>query len=80
MRRARLLLVLLAFGCSDPPDRTPCEQSSECPVIDCGSGVTVQYCNRNWCEEDVDAACEHASTVASSSGTGAGQGGEGGGS
>jgi hypothetical protein len=73
---ARALLTLLAVSALACPgetdERRRCDESRECPVLDCGAGVHLQYCHQNYCESDPEVACDAVPTSTSGSGGGAG--------
>lgn len=64
-----LLALPVLAACPDERDGPRrCRESRECPVVDCGQDVTLQFCHENYCETDPDIACDQATTVSSGSG------------
>lgn len=72
--------IAISFAaCGDETDGIPCDDSADCPEVDCGQGVHTRVCIDHVCVTDVENACElGASTVASGETVGAGVGGTGG--
>jgi hypothetical protein len=64
----------VAFGalasCGDEPEGQPCQDSTECPQIDCGQGVHVRVCVDDLCVTDQNDACKLAETGGGGSGGG----------
>ncbi|HTJ81066.1 MAG TPA: hypothetical protein VL400_05060 [Polyangiaceae bacterium] len=85
MKRTHFALGFLLLGlgftvaaCGEETDGMPCDQSTECPQIDCGQGVKTRVCVDHSCVTDQQEACSWASTSADASTVGAGGAGTGG--
>lgn len=66
-----LFITVLSSSCGDDgPAQQKCVESTECPDVSCGTGITIQACTENLCETDPDVACDLATTASSGSGQG----------
>ncbi|NUO53873.1 MAG: hypothetical protein HOV80_33940 [Polyangiaceae bacterium] len=64
-------MTALSSACGDDgSEGIRCYDSEECPVVECGNGVTIEICTDNLCVTDPEIACEQATTSSAS-----GQGG-----
>lgn len=68
---ALVFMTVLSLSCGDDESEgIRCYDSAECPVVECGNGVTIEVCTENLCETDPATACEKATTSSGSAGQG----------